>query len=135
MSQQTQMETVIRYFDKWVTKFPTVEALAAATEEQVRAVWSGMGYYRRAEYMRKGAQYVVETHRKGSKSGPVALPRRYEELLKIPGVGPYTAAAIASVCYGEPVCAVDGNVVRVLSRLRGERDFDPKVPKNIKKSW
>lgn len=141
MSQQTQMRTVIEYFDRWMRLFPTVEALATASEEQVRAVWAGMGYYRRAAFLLKGARYVLDLWEKShppdknGKTPPAQLPPTAEGLLKVPGIGPYTAAAIASICYREPVIAVDGNVVRVLSRLRGERHFDPKVPQNIKKAF
>ncbi|KEG13071.1 A/G-specific adenine glycosylase [Trypanosoma grayi] len=125
MSQQTQMDTVIPYFKKWVHLFPTVAALAEASEESVKAAWAGMGYYRRALLLKKGAEYV--THRFGGN-----LPGTAAQLREIPGIGPYTAAAVASICFGENVVSVDGNVVRVLSRLRCERDFDPKVAKNIK---
>ncbi|ORC87058.1 A/G-specific adenine glycosylase [Trypanosoma theileri] len=125
MSQQTQMDTVIRYFKRWIDIFPNVATLAEANEESVKAVWSGMGYYRRAMYLKKGAEYVL-------KQFGGNLPCTASQLMKVPGIGPYTAAAIASICFGEEVISVDGNVVRVLSRLRCERDFDPKVPKNIK---
>ncbi|KAH9600301.1 Helix-hairpin-helix motif [Trypanosoma melophagium] len=125
MSQQTQMDTVIRYFKQWIDIFPNVAALAEASEESVKAVWSGMGYYRRAVYLKKGAEYVLRQF--GGN-----LPSTASQLMKVPGIGPYTAAAIASICFGEKVISVDGNVVRVLSRLRCARDFDPKVAKNIK---
>eukprot|EP00796_Vickermania_ingenoplastis_P004703 gene4703-3396_t len=148
MSQQTQMGTVIEYFDKWMAKFPTVEALAGASEEEVRAVWAGMGYYRRALYLLRGAQYVVKLSQEAGSdqvttppavgtegSKRATLPDTVKGLEKVPGIGPYTAAAIASICYGEPVAAVDGNHVRVLSRLRAERFFDPKKPQNLKRAF
>jgi A/G-specific adenine glycosylase len=139
MSQQTRMETVIPYFKRWMNRFPTIEALADSSENEVKAAWAGMGYYRRALYLQKGAQYVLEwrqKQRKGSStSSPVTcMPSTQQELLKVPGIGPYTSAAVASLCFGEAVCSVDGNVIRVLSRLRGERDFDPKVPANVKRA-
>ncbi|EPY35724.1 A/G-specific adenine glycosylase [Strigomonas culicis] len=135
MSQQTQLGTVVRYYAAWMSHFPTIEALAAASEAEVRAVWAGMGYYRRAMYLREGARYLTERHAQQQQRGAaVGMPRSVAELLKIPGIGPYTAAAIASVCYHEPVIAVDGNVVRVLSRLRAERDVDPKKPASIKRA-
>lgn len=155
MSQQTRMETVIPYFKRWMGKFPTLEALAASTEEEVKSVWAGMGYYRRALYLHKGAQYVLEWRRQQHSSPTTAasasspptsspppsttaevpvMPSTQQELLKVPGIGPYTSAAVASLCFGEAVCSVDGNVIRVLSRLRGERDFDPKVPANVKRA-
>lgn len=137
MSQQTQMNTVIKYFSTWMKKFPTVEALAAASEREVRTVWAGMGYYRRAIYLLEGARYVVNAWKKQDPSGesekkPVQLPRSAKLLQQVPGIGPYTAAAIASICYEEPIIAVDGNLVRVLCRLRGERNFNPKLSQNIK---
>ncbi|KAG8344726.1 A/G-specific adenine glycosylase [Trypanosoma vivax] len=128
MSQQTQMDTVIAYFKKWVSLFPTIATLAEASEDSVKSAWSGMGYYRRALFLRKGAQYVVENF-----AGK--LPNTAAQLQKIPGIGAYTAAAIASICFGESVAAVDGNLVRVLCRLRCEREFDPKLPKNIKTAF
>lgn len=147
MSQQTRMDTVIPYFRKWMERFPSIEVLAGSSEEEVKAVWAGMGYYRRALYLHKGAQYLLEWQRKQSSSArssssfssppPPAsgcMPSTQQELLKVPGIGPYTSAAIAAVCFGEAVCSVDGNVIRVLSRLRGERGFDPKVPANVKRA-
>ncbi|KAG5498386.1 hypothetical protein JIQ42_03192 [Leishmania sp. Namibia] len=134
MSQQTRMETVIPYYTVWMKKFPSIEALAASTEDEVRSVWAGMGYYRRAMYLRKGAQYLLEWSKQREENAMSCMPSFQEELLKVPGIGPYTSAAIASMCFGEPVCCVDGNVIRVLSRLRGEREFDPKVPANVKEA-
>lgn len=138
MSQQTRMDTVITYYNAWMKKFPSIDALAASTEDEVKAVWAGMGYYRRAMYLRKGAQYLQVWSRAqagdNTSTGAAFTPSTQQELLKVPGVGPYTSAAIASMCFGEPVCSVDGNVIRVLSRLRGERDFDPKVSANVKQA-
>ncbi|GET90140.1 A/G-specific adenine glycosylase, putative [Leishmania tarentolae] len=134
MSQQTRMETVIPYYTAWMKKFPSIEALAASTEDEVKSVWAGMGYYRRAMYLRKGANYLLERCKERAATETSCMPSSQEELLKVPGIGPYTSAAIASMCFGEPVCSVDGNVIRVLSRLRGERDFDPKTPANIKEA-
>lgn len=108
--------------------FPTVSALAAADAERVRSLWTGLGFYRRAALLHKGAHYIVEHH--GGE-----LPRSATELREIPGIGPYTAGAISSICFHEMTPAVDGNVVRVLSRLCGARDFDPKNPKSIKLAW
>ncbi|KAG5474461.1 hypothetical protein LSCM1_03245 [Leishmania martiniquensis] len=134
MSQQTRMETVIPYYTAWMKRFPSIEALAASTEDEVRSVWAGMGYYRRAMHLRKGAQYLLEWSKEREKTTVSCMPSFQEELLKVPGIGPYTSAAIASMCFGEPVCCVDGNVIRVLSRLRGERGFDPKFLANVKEA-
>lgn len=124
MSQQTQVSRVCEYFTKWVKKWPTVKDLAAATQEEVNDMWAGLGYYRRARYLLDGAKYIVDTL-----GG--TFPRRAEELKKIPGVGPYTSRAISSQACGEPVAVVDGNVVRVLSRLR-RIGGDPKSAQMVK---
>lgn len=110
MLQQTQVGTVISYFGRWLTRFPTLEALAAAPLADVLKAWEGLGYYRRARLLHEGAKRVSAQH------GGV-LPTHYDELIKLPGVGPYTAAAIASLAFGQPVLAVDGNVKRVAARL------------------
>jgi len=110
MLQQTQVTTVWPYYRKWMQSYPDVKGLAAANEDQILKHWEGLGYYSRARNLHRGARYVLETH---SGKLPVAL----EELLKIPGVGPYTAAAISSLAFGRPVPLVDGNVLRVFTRL------------------
>ncbi|KJE90195.1 A/G-specific adenine glycosylase [Capsaspora owczarzaki ATCC 30864] len=111
MLQQTQVATVIRYYTRWMDSWPSIADLAAATPEQVQEAWRGLGYYSRARRLREAA---VKVHRELGG----ALPRSAKELqAQIPGVGPYTAAAIASIAYNEPVGLVDGNVVRVLTRL------------------
>lgn len=115
MLQQTRVETVIGYFERFMARFPTVQALAAAQRDEVLKLWEGLGYYRRAEYLLKGAQYIV-TQLDG------AFPRSAGELERIPGIGAYTAGAIASMAFGERVAAVDGNVLRVTARLAAYRD-------------
>ncbi len=110
MLQQTRVETVIPYFQRWMTRFPTVEALAAASEEEILALWEGLGYYSRARNLRRAAQQVVEEH-----GG--ALPSEMRALRALPGIGRYTAAAIASMAFGRDEPALDGNIRRVYSRL------------------
>lgn len=110
MLQQTQVKTVIPYYEAFLERFPTVRHLAEASLEEVLEMWRGLGYYSRAKNLWKGARYVVETW-----TGK--LPEGYELLLKIPGVGEYTAGAVASIAFGERVPAVDGNVKRVLARF------------------
>ncbi|OEU15327.1 DNA glycosylase, partial [Fragilariopsis cylindrus CCMP1102] len=112
MCQQTRVEAVIPYWIKWMKSFPTVYELAAATEDEVNAHWAGLGFYRRARYLHQGAKYVV-------KELDGKLPTTPQGLSKIQGIGPYTAAAIASIAFDVCVPVVDGNVCRVLSRLRG----------------
>ncbi|HEY4398984.1 MAG TPA: A/G-specific adenine glycosylase [Lactobacillaceae bacterium] len=110
MLQQTQVNTVLPYFERFVTALPTVEALANAPEEQVLKLWEGLGYYSRARNLQKAAKYVV------NELGGV-WPTNSAGLLALPGVGPYTAAAIGSISFNEAVPAVDGNAFRVFSRL------------------
>ncbi|HRI09659.1 MAG TPA: A/G-specific adenine glycosylase, partial [Nannocystaceae bacterium] len=115
MLQQTRVETVRAYYRRFMERFPDVGTLAAADEEAVLAAWSGLGYYRRARLLHAGARHVA------SALGG-SLPRTGEGLRSIPGVGRYTAGAIASIAFDEPVPLVDGNVARVLSRLGAIED-------------
>jgi A/G-specific adenine glycosylase len=108
--QQTRVDQGLPYYLNFVEKFPTVFDLAAATESEVLRTWQGLGYYSRGRNLHLTAKYVCD-ELKG------VFPKNYKELLKLKGVGPYTAAAIASISYGEPKAVVDGNVYRVLSRL------------------
>lgn len=110
MLQQTRVEAVKPYFQRFMEALPDVEALAQVSEEKLLKLWEGLGYYNRARNLQKAAQMMMDCH--GGQ-----LPASYEELLKLPGVGSYTAGAIASIAYGIPVPAVDGNVLRVLSRV------------------
>jgi A/G-specific adenine glycosylase len=112
MLQQTQVSTVIPYFDRFVKRFPTLEALALADRADVLRQWEGLGYYSRARNLHKAAQ-VVMAERGGR------IPRTAQELQTLPGIGPYTAAAIASIAFGEAVPSVDGNVLRVFTRFWG----------------
>lgn len=112
MLQQTRVAVVIERYRAFLTRFPTLAALAAAPEQDVLALWSGLGYYRRARMLHKAAQFVVN-HRNGT------LPATAAELRLLPGIGTYTAAAIASIAYDERISVVDGNVERVLCRLHG----------------
>jgi A/G-specific adenine glycosylase len=110
MLQQTQVKTVLGYYERWMQRFPTLNALAAAADSDVLHAWQGLGYYSRARRLLSGARAVAEKH--GGK-----LPRDVEALLALPGIGPYSAGAIASIAFGLPEPIVDGNVVRVLCRL------------------
>jgi len=110
MLQQTRVETVIPYYERWMNRFPTIGALAAATDQDVLKVWEGLGYYSRARNLHKAAQTVVE-HYHGT------IPQTRGELEKLPGVGRYTAGAIASMAFGLDEPALDGNLKRVLARV------------------
>jgi A/G-specific adenine glycosylase len=110
MLQQTRMEVVLPYFARFVERFPDLASLAGATDDEVTTAWSGLGYYRRAKMLRAGAAAVM------SRFGGV-IPSAVDELLTIPGIGRYTAGAIASVAFEQRAPIVDGNVARVLSRL------------------
>ena len=110
MLQQTRVETVIPYFERWLERFPTIEALAQAGQQDVLALWEGLGYYSRARNLHRAAQVVVSEY--GGR-----LPADLESLRKLPGIGPYTAGAIASMAFGIDAPALDGNIRRVLARL------------------
>ncbi len=112
MLQQTRVEAVLDHYERFLRRFPTVEALAAAREPSVLTVWSGLGYYHRARRMHQAAKIIVR-QREGK------FPRTEEEWRQLPGIGRYTAAAIASIAFGEAVAVVDGNVERVLGRAFG----------------
>ncbi len=113
MCQQTRIATVLPYYDRFLERWPTVQDFAAAPEEQVMSAWAGLGYYRRARNLHAAAKEAA------ARGG---IPSTKAELLELPGIGPYTAGAIASIAFGEPVAAVDGNVERVLTRLHGYAD-------------
>ncbi len=112
MLQQTQVATVIPYFQRFVERFPTVQALAEADEQAVLTLWQGLGYYRRARHLHAAARAIVAEH-----AGQV--PDTVEGLLQLPGVGRYTAGAVASIAFGRPAPIVDGNVARVFARFYG----------------
>ncbi|SET25712.1 A/G-specific adenine glycosylase [[Clostridium] polysaccharolyticum] len=126
MLQQTRVEAVKGYFARFVKAFPTIKDLATADPDQLLKLWEGLGYYNRVRNMQKAAITVVEQY-----NGE--LPRDYHALLKLSGIGTYTAGAIASIAYQIPVPAVDGNVLRVIKRLTGSYDDItlPKVKKEL----
>jgi len=110
MLQQTRVDTVLRYYDRFLEKFPTTHALADASQDEVMAAWSGLGYYRRARLLHQGVREVVARYEG-------AVPRDVEARRELPGVGRYTAGAIGSIAFGAEEPIVDGNVARVLCRL------------------
>jgi len=110
MLQQTQVKTVIPYYERFLLRFPGVEQLGRASLEDVLTEWRGLGYYSRARRLWEGANYLLDL--RGGK-----MPEDYDSLLQVPGIGKYTAGAIASIAFGQRVPAIDGNVLRVVSRL------------------
>jgi len=116
MLQQTRVETVIPYFEKWMRLFPDVQSLAGASEHEVLNAWEGLGYYSRARNLHKAAKMVVDQHHG-------EIPRNLDELRRLPGIGRYTLGAIASIAFGMDVAALDGNIKRVYARI-----FDVEEP-------
>ena len=127
MLQQTRVETVKGYYKRFLQRFPTVSALAAAPEQDVLKAWEGLGYYSRARNLQKAAQVITEEH-------DGVFPQTYEGLLALPGIGAYTAGAISSISFGLRVPAIDGNVYRVAARYFGIRDDigSPAVQRQIR---
>jgi len=127
MAQQTRLSVVVDYFNRWMVRFPTVERLARADQQEVLKLWEGLGYYSRARNLHRAAQIVMAEY--GGQ-----LPRTRRELLKLPGIGEYTAGAILSLSFGLPEPALDGNAKRVISRLW---DIDEKIelPATERQLW
>jgi A/G-specific adenine glycosylase len=112
MLQQTQVKTVIPYYERWMRALPTVGDFARARPERVLKLWEGLGYYRRVRLAQAAARLIMEKH-----AG--RFPESFDEVLALPGVGRYTAGAICSIAFNQPAPILDGNVIRVLSRLLG----------------
>jgi A/G-specific adenine glycosylase len=127
MLQQTQVQTVIPYWERWMRALPDVQALASASPDRVLKLWEGLGYYRRARHLQAAAREICQ-----SRGG--RLPERFAEWLSLPGIGRYTAGAICSLAYNHATPVVDGNVTRVLTRLLGIRQ-DPDRPAVRRQLW
>jgi A/G-specific adenine glycosylase len=119
MLQQTQTASVLRYYDRFLSRFPDIRSLAQASEPEVLRFWSGLGYYSRARNLHSAAKKIVEMHR--------SFPEDFDSVIALPGIGRYTAGAICSIAFNQPYPVVDGNVRRVITRLNGVRD---RVPEN-----
>ncbi|OUC05017.1 adenine glycosylase [Litorilinea aerophila] len=127
MAQQTRLDTVVDYYRRWMDRFPTLEALAAADQQEVLKLWEGLGYYARARNLHRAARQVLQEH--GGR-----VPDRRTALLQLPGIGPYTAGAILSLAYGQREPILDGNVKRVLSRL-ADVDTPIEQQETLRRLW
>lgn len=127
MLQQTQVATVIDYYQRFMKRFPTVKKLAAAEQEDVLKLWEGLGYYRRARQMHAAAQVVVEQHRG-------KFPEAFDEVLALPGIGRYTAGAILSISKDQRLPVLEGNTIRLFARLMSMK-MDPRLSVNQKQLW
>lgn len=129
MLQQTRVSAVIPYFDRFISSLPTIKSLANVGEDELMKLWEGLGYYSRARNLKKAAIKVMQDY-----SG--MIPNTYDELLSLPGIGPYTAGAILSIAFNKPYTAVDGNVLRVFARIKNiQTDIkDPATKSTIKET-
>jgi A/G-specific adenine glycosylase len=127
MLQQTQVKTVIPFWNRWLRELPTIESAAKAPSEKIHKLWEGLGYYTRVRNLQKAAQVILEKH--GGK-----LPEKFEEVLALPGIGRYTAGAICSIAFNQPTPILDGNVIRVLTRIFGIAE-NPKEKTTNAKLW
>jgi A/G-specific adenine glycosylase len=127
MLQQTQVKTVIPYWNRWMRELPTIEAVADASPDKIHKLWEGLGYYTRARNLQKAARQIVAKH--GGK-----FPDDFDDVLALPGIGRYTAGAICSIAFNQPVPILDGNVIRVLTRLFGIGE-NPREKKTNAQLW
>ncbi len=149
MLQQTQVKTVIPFWNRWLRELPTIEAAAQAPSEKIHKLWEGLGYYTRVRNLQKAAQQIVAQHRSGvsaerrklieiKKCGflpkAATFPKSFEDVLALPGIGRYTAGAICSIAFNQPTPILDGNVIRVLTRIFGIAE-NPKAKETNARLW
>jgi A/G-specific adenine glycosylase len=127
MLQQTQVKTALPYHKRWLEALPTIRDVAEAEEDTILKLWEGLGYYSRARNLQKAAKAIVEEH------GGI-FPQNYDDIRKLPGVGPYTAGAITSIAFNQEQPIVDGNIIRLIARLLNYSE-NTRLPKNVKKFW
>jgi A/G-specific adenine glycosylase len=134
MLQQTQVKTVIPFWNRWLRELPTIEAAANAPSEKIHKLWEGLGYYTRVRNLQKAAQQIVKSGKRKAESGNAKFPEKYEDVLALPGIGRYTAGAICSIAFNQPTPILDGNVIRVLTRIFGIAE-NPKGKKTNAQLW
>src|SRR5271169_946329 len=127
MLQQTQVKTVIPFWNRWMRELPTIEVAAKAPSAKIHKLWEGLGYYTRVRNLQKAAQLIVERH-------DGVFPRTFAEVLELPGIGRYTAGAICSIAFNQPTPLLDGNVIRVLTRIFGIAE-NPKEKETNARLW
>ena len=134
MLQQTQVKTVLPYWKRWMRELPTIESMAKASSERIHKLWEGLGYYTRVRNMQRAAQYIVAICRRRGEESQINFPENFEDVLALPGIGRYTAGAICSIAFNQPTPILDGNVIRVLTRIFGIRD-NPREKETNAKLW
>ena len=127
MLQQTQVKTVLPFWERWMRELPTVEAAAQASSDKIHKLWEGLGYYTRVRNLQKAAQMILAKH-------DGKFPKRFEDILALPGIGRYTAGAISSIAFNQPTPILDGNVMRVLTRIFGIAE-NPREQKTNERLW
>jgi A/G-specific adenine glycosylase len=127
MLQQTQVKTVLPYWERWMEALPNIQSLAKANPQKIHKLWEGLGYYTRVRNMQRAAQIIVKEH-------DGKFPREFDAVLALPGIGRYTAGAICSIAFNQPTPILDGNVIRVLTRLFGIKG-DPREKQTNAKLW
>jgi len=136
MLQQTQVKTVIPFWNHWIRELPTIEAVAKASPAKIHKLWEGLGYYTRVRNLQKAAKQIVECGVRNPECGKSGcrFPENYDDVLALPGIGRYTAGAICSIAFNQPVPILDGNVIRVLTRIFGIGE-NPKEKKTNARLW
>jgi A/G-specific adenine glycosylase len=136
MLQQTQVKTVIPFWNRWLRELPTIEAAAKADSAKLHKLWEGLGYYTRVRNLQKAAQQIVKSGKRKAESGNAAyqFPEKFEDILALPGIGRYTAGAICSIAFNQPTPILDGNVIRVLTRVFGIAE-NPKEKEPNARLW
>jgi A/G-specific adenine glycosylase len=127
MLQQTQVKTVLPFWERWMRELPTIESVAHARSQKIHKLWEGLGYYTRVRNLQKAARLILQEH-------DGQFPKRFEDILALPGIGRYTAGAISSIAFNQPTPILDGNVMRVLTRIFGIGE-DPREKETNQRLW